>query len=86
MLTEDFGEIFNVVVGINVNIFAVDCCAGERGSITHEYIFISGHIKGIVTLLGEPSVYGDGKEIVLVGFLDLVETNDAARTPTTFRA
>ena len=34
----------------------------------------------------EPSVNGDGKEVVLIGFLNLVETYNAARAPATFRA
>ena len=86
MLTEDIGEVFKVAVRVNIVVFAVDRCAGEAGGIAFKHLLIRGNFEGIISLTAEPSVNGDGEEVVLIVFLDLVEANDAARTPTAFHA
>ena len=86
MLIEDIGEVFKVAVRVNIVVFAVDRCAGEAGGIAFKHLLIRGNFEGIVTLCAEISVHGDGKEVVLIGFLNLVETYNAARAPATFRA
>ena len=86
MLIEDAGKIFVSGIRINASNFAVDCSIGETAIIVHKNLFIRGHIKRIVAFFIKPCVNRDRNNVVFVIVLDLVESNDTARTPATFCA